>query len=190
MVEEITSREYRDPLLAVAQLVRENSRLNAKLTPREMIYAELADMRPEEVQELFRQLEESDLYEDIHILQDPERDRVYLYATPFICEAYARTSLLVERKDPLKLIAETVREESRLYPRPTCSLLFTLPPYELNLVELPGLLEQMAQNDEMQDIRSFKASTGTLYLYSELYMTKEHAVGLAEWAEVEQFESQ
>lgn len=178
-----------DPAAAIERQVRDHSRATGTLTALDAFYSEPYNLKPEDVEGYLCRLGEAGEGNDIHLIRDEETGNQYLYASPFICEAYAKTILLAGRKDPCMLIAETVREESRLYPRPTCSLLFQLPPYNLNMEDLPSVLEQIGRRDDLRDIRSFTASTDVLYLYSQRHMSLEHARGLAEWVEVEQYEN-
>jgi hypothetical protein len=175
--------------VTIERQVRDHSRATGELTAVDAFHSEPYNLKPEEMEGYVRRLGEGEEGSDIHLLKDEETGRQYLYASPFICEAYARTILLAGRNDPCMLIAETVREESRLYPRPTCSLLFQLPPYDLQMEALPAVLGQIGRRDDLRDIRSFKASTDVLYLYSQRHMSLEHARGLAEWVEVEQYEN-
>ncbi|MEW6661419.1 MAG: hypothetical protein ACOY9Y_04440 [Bacillota bacterium] len=187
---EVIAVDHKSLATKIAERVREDSRLTGKLTSMEVFYERPYSLKPEETEDVLRLLIEAEEHKDINILRDTDAGKVYFYASPYICEAYAKNLLLAERNNPYVLIAETVREESRMYPRPTCSMLFQLPPYELNLDDLPFFLEEIRKREDMQDIKWFKASTDVLYLYSERYMSLEHAKGLAEWVEVEQFENQ
>lgn len=174
----------------IAEQVREDSRTTGRLSPLNAFSQEPYNVKPEDAEEVLRLIVENQEMADIRVIRDDTRGDVYLYASPHICEAYAASLLLAKTSNPCHVIAETVREESRLYPRPTCSLLFHLPPYGLSPDEMPSYLEEIARCEAMRDIKTFEASTGVLYLYSERHMSLAHARGLAEWVEVEQFENQ
>lgn len=190
MADEAVADDRRILAVQIAEKVREESRSTGKLSPWDVFFAEPDNLQREEAEEVFRLLGEGEGNADIRAIRESGSGKAYLYASPYICETYAATLLLAETGDPCRVIAQTVREESQLYPRPTCSLLFHLPPYELSPDALPSHLEEIRRREEMQDIRSFQASTGVLYLYSERHMSLAHARGLAEWVEVEQFENQ
>ncbi|HWR11352.1 MAG TPA: hypothetical protein VN445_06000 [Rectinemataceae bacterium] len=100
--------------------------------------------------------------------------------------AYALHLLRTEEKDPLRLIAETVRDESRIYPRPTDLMFFTDPPFSMNEKELRQALGGMELRPDMRDIRRCVASNGAMYLYSTQYLGETLAETLAEWIEVGQ----
>lgn len=174
----------------IAEQVREDSRSTGKLTPLSAFSPEPYNVELEDAEEVLRSIVEDQAKADIRVIRDGKRGDVYLYASPHICDAYAASLLLAETNDPCDVIAETVREESRLYPRPTCSLLFHLPPYGFHPDEMPSYLEEIGRREAMQDIKTFEASTGVLYFYSERHMTLAHARGLAQWIEVEQYENQ
>ncbi len=46
----------------------------------------------------------------------------------------------------------------------------------------------MAGRPEYADIQAVRASNGALYLFSFLYLTKDHAESLAEWEAMGQFQ--
>ncbi len=185
------AREDKETALAdqIAARVREDSGSLGKLTALALFLDEPYGRKEEELNEAILSFGEGDR-RDIHVLTDANSGRVYLYATPHVCAAYADSLLLAEGKNPPAMIAETVRRESSLYPRPTASPLFLLPPYGLGEEELASSLEKLKGCKDFEDIKSFEASTGVIYLYSERYLTLPHARGLAEWVEVEQFENQ
>ena len=84
--------------------------------------------------------------EDLHELVAPDGTRYY-YSSPFMTEAYA-TILLRKQGDPLRLIAETVRENSAAYPRPVPLDIFTQPPFDFSRQEVLNYLERMAVEKE------------------------------------------
>lgn len=96
---------------------------------------------------------------------------------------YARILLQVHTNDASALIAETVREESKLYPRPTTVELLSEQPYNLDPGEIEALVSRMSVSQEFEDIKRLVASTGAVYLYSELHMSEDWARSPAESAE-------
>ena len=121
---------------------------------------------------------------DLKELAGQDGARSY-YSSNFMTEAYARL-LLQKKGDRLRLIAETVRENSALYPRPVPLDLFTKPPFELTLQEVLNDLERMAGEEEYRDIVSTRTSTSRVFLYSTLHLEPDHASMLAEWLDVGQ----
>ncbi len=97
---------------------------------------------------------------------------------------YAKLMAQIEENDVKGLIAKTVREDSKVYPRPTDIKVFNKSPFYLKDDVLFNVLEQMKEDEEYKDIKEVKASNGALYLFSDEYMEKDHAIGLTEWVEV------
>ena len=95
--------------------------------------------------------------------------------------------LLQKQGDPLRLIAEIVRQSSEVYPRPVPLDIFTQPPFDLTHQEAQNRLERMAAEKEYRDIAVTTTSTSRVFLYSTLHLETEHASMLAEWLDVGQF---
>ncbi|MBO8126356.1 MAG: hypothetical protein H0Z38_03865 [Firmicutes bacterium] len=145
------------------------------------------DLEEEEQEELKKRLLE---VEEIKSLTGGS-GTVYLYSEAQMVERYARTVMAREENDPKQLVADTVREESKLYPRPTAIKIFTLPPFRIPPEILETIVEELvADEDEYADIQLSVASNDARYLYSTRYMQKQHADSLTEWYEVGQYESQ
>ena len=90
--------------------------------------------------------------EDLHELAAPDGSRYY-YSSQFMTQAYA-IILLQKQGDPLRLIAEIVRQSSEAYPRPVPLDIFTQPPFDLTHQEALNRLERMAAEEEYQGYRS------------------------------------
>ncbi len=121
---------------------------------------------------------------DLQDLAAQDGARSY-YSSDFMTEAYARI-LLHKQGDRLRLIAETVRENSALYPRPIPLDLFTQPPFGFTQPEVLKDLERMEGEEEYQDIVPTTTSTSRIFLYSSLHLEPDHASMLAEWLDVGQ----
>jgi len=101
------------------------------------------------------------------------------YSEQYMSDAYAR--LLVKKKgDPFLLIAETVRENSKIYPRPISRDTFKNEPFALTSEEIVTCLEKMKGGDQYDDIAQTVTSEGGVYLYSTLHLDPEYASMLAE----------
>jgi len=112
----------------------------------------------------------------------------YYYSAQSLSETYA--GILVRKSEnPLWLIADVVRENSRLYPRPVPFDSFREPPFGLTPEEIAECLASMGQQKEYQDIAQTITSIGTLFLYSRQYLEPDHAFTLAEWLDVGQVNS-
>lgn len=139
-----------------------------------------------EVDEVFLKIEELKSREDfVDICLSKGKEKIYLYSREHMTDKYAEMMLLVEEKDLFKTIAKTVRDESKIYPRPTDVRLFCKSPFKLTKEEFYEVYEQLRKNHDYKDIQETRASNNALYLYSDMFMKKAHASSLAEWIEVE-----
>ena len=110
------------------------------------------------------------------------------YSSRFMTEAYA--AILIQKEgDPLRFIAETVRENSAAYPRPVPMDLFTQPPFAFTGQEVRSYLERMAAEEEYRDIAATTTSASRIFLYSTIHLEADHASMLAEWIDVGQLEN-
>jgi hypothetical protein len=100
-------------------------------------------------------------------------------------ETYARL-LLRKEEGPLQLIAETVRENSKLYPRPVSLGLFTDPPFDMAPDEVLSCIQRMAGLEEYGDIAQTTTSMGSVFLFSKRHLEPGYASYLAEWLDVGQ----
>lgn len=117
------------------------------------------------------------------------KGKTYLYDPRCMTARYAELLLRLEERDIPGLIAATVREESRIYPRPTLLGVFTEPPFGLAAEEVEQLVAEMSNREEYGDICLVRASTGTKYLFSSRYLDPDYAKSLVEWLEVGQYEN-
>jgi hypothetical protein len=103
----------------------------------------------------------------------------HYYSNLFMTAAYAHI-LMSREGDPLALVAEIVRENSAIYPRPVPLETFMQPPFEMTEEEIRACLARMAGQEELGDISQTTTSAGTLFLYSRLHLEPGHAAMLAE----------
>jgi hypothetical protein len=108
----------------------------------------------------------------------------YYFSDRSITESYAKHLFRLAERDPARLIAETTRDESKTYPRPTPVDTFTDAPFSMSAADIEAALAAMAADPQYKDIRRVEASNGDAYLYSSQHLTEAHAAGLAEWASV------
>lgn len=109
----------------------------------------------------------------------------YYYSSQSLSETYAE--ILVRKEgNPLQLVAEIVRENSSIYPRPVPLDIFTESPFDLTRAEILDCLGKMADQQEYQDIAQTRTSIGTIFLYSSQSLDPAYASMLAEWLDVGQ----
>ena len=171
-----------DKIEAMGWFIRDKS-FERKICNAEDFLEEPFLLDVEELLNSIDELKEREDFEDIYMIKG--ESAIYLFSEKYITHAYADMMVMVEEKDLLKLVADTVRKESKTYPRPTPTKLFSHKPFKLSKEELHEILEQLKNKEEYMDIKETKASNGALYLYSDKFMTKVHASSLAEWVEVE-----
>lgn len=173
----------KDKVLLVAEHIRDMS-AEGKLTRYEDFYSEPLSLTEEEVGTLKDRFKDSEDYSDITAIQGSSG--TYLYSTNKMTLNYAKLMVRIEDKDLLKTIAETVREESKIYPRPTDAQLFLNSPFNFTDKELIDVLKQIKTKPEYSDIKETRASNDALYIYSDKYLEDGYASYLAEWIEVGQ----
>lgn len=117
------------------------------------------------------------------------RVETYFFSELAMTRAYAAYLFRLAEKDLVGLVLETVREDSRIYPRPTPLDFFRASPFGLNPEQVEDILSRIRERGDCGDIRESRASNGARYLYSTLYLTVAHAEALTEWNEVGQAEN-
>ena len=113
-----------------------------------------------------------------------EGQRAYLYSTRYMTRQYAEAAARVAEGDIPRLIAETVRADSAMYPRPTPIAIFAEQPFGLAGDQVAMALERMLADPGFNDIRRVTASDGTVFLFSTRHLEPAHAASLAEWLAV------
>jgi len=176
----------------VAELVRVKSRdgqftsrteIRQYLLDRQMLPSQPKEGEPDQFQPLLvKTLEENG---DLKELSGKDGVPRY-YSSVYMTDSYVRL-LLRKEGDPLSMIAETVRENSLVYPRPLPLTTFSHSPFDLTQEEISACLRQMADREEYTDIQQTTTSIGTVYLYSTLHLDRDYASMLAEWLDVGQF---
>ena len=176
---------------AVVRVIRSRSQAGTLASPEEIrdVLNQEGLLRPENenrswadnLQELVG--EES----DIKKIED-RAGKSYYYSAQHLEDAYAL--ILVQRNDDvLGLMAETVRENSRIYPRPVPLHLFADPPFSMSPAEIDACRKKISELPEYADIADTTTSAGTTFLYSTRHMQPYHAEYLAEWLDVGQSEN-
>jgi hypothetical protein len=107
------------------------------------------------------------------------------YSIENMTEKYARV-LIQKREDSLALMAEIIRENSKIYPRPIPLGIFRESPFDFTQEEVLSYIKKMAEQEEYLDINQTATSIGTIFLYSTLYLDPNYATSLAEWIDVGQ----
>lgn len=117
------------------------------------------------------------------------RGETYFFSDLYMTRAYAAYLFRLEEKDLEGLVVETVREDSRIYPRPTPLDFFGASPFGLVPEQVEDILARIRERRDCGDIQESRASNGARYLYSTLHLSPGHAEALTEWNEVGQAEN-
>lgn len=102
----------------------------------------------------------------------------YYHFSPLLSASYAR--LLSTQNNPYEQILDTVRESSRVYPRPVGVFTFEFAPFRIDPTIIQDVLDRIAEDPNAKDIRVTVTSAGTVYLYSSTYLEDAMADFLAE----------
>jgi hypothetical protein len=113
-----------------------------------------------------------------------ERERAYLYSTKYMTCSYAESAARARSNNHHYMIAETVRCDSRTYPRPTPISVFREPPFLLSQDALDRAVEEILNDPGCADILRLQTSDGSLFLFSNIHLNPGHAESLAEWIAV------
>lgn len=175
-------------MFRIAATVRQESKESAKLTPVASLSAILTELDVKDVQPFLTTLVADERYQDMQLVTLPNGD-MYLYSQQHISGTYAKLLARTEVGDPWATIAETVREESQTYPRPTDVRLFAEPPFNMKRDDIPDHVEGLLAEPAYSDIKKIVASTGTVYLYSETHLGVGLAKSMVEWEEVGRHEN-
>lgn len=188
-----THRRDRAVSEAIVRVIREKSR-EGELIPRAEIVQYLFDAklpvlnREEGANTFVTALSEvMERNEDLKEVLDRGGASHY-YSAQTMSEGYAGI-LLRKKESPWVMIAEIVRENSAVYPRPIPLETFKETPFVMTEAEIHACLEHMVEQEGLNDICQTTTSIGTLFLFSNRHLDPEHAAMLAEWLDVGQFQN-
>jgi hypothetical protein len=187
--EDQLGEEQEPPMVQrVAEKVRADS-AKVQFTAKVDFSKEPFDLADEAFDEVMAELAVGEEYKDVTtIVEDGEI--VYLYSSDLISRNYAGLLARGLRNDPVRMIADTVREESELYPRPTPLAVFRVPPFSLGEDEAEQAHRELLERPEYTDIHQVEASTGAIYLFSDCSSLTEPIVNsMVEWEEVGRFDN-
>ena len=118
-----------------------------------------------------------------------ESGQTYVYSELHMTRSYAEAAALACDTDVCHMIAETVRRDSRTYPRPTPVAVFEAPPFLLPRDTISKAVEEISGIGAYSDIRLLRTSDESLFLYSSFHMNPGHAQSVAEWIAVGQLQN-
>ena len=176
---------------AAANLIRKKSE-SGQLVLQKEIFQELMEQKVlksdhREQKDEFEAILKKTMEENGDLKELPDKDGLpRYYSSQCMSETYVRI-LLRKEENPLMLIAEIVRENSALYPRPIPLDTFKNSPFELTQEEILFCLQTMSDQEDYQDIAQTTTSAGTVFLYSNIHLDPGYSSMLAEWLDGGQF---
>ncbi len=182
--EAIGKSRIEDLKFTVAEKVRADSRDLVVLTHPAVLCELAPGMDREGVGSLLEEMRSDARYVDVKATT-ASTGEVFYYSEKHMSNYYALLLTRVAGKDPCATIAETVRDESRIYPRPTCAQLFLEKLFEVTPCDLEPIVEETLKRPGFEDIRKIvHPETGGVYLYSSLYLNGDLAYSMMDWQEV------
>ncbi|QXE92036.1 hypothetical protein [Geomonas subterranea] len=170
---------------AMADKIRRDSRVITALTPLSAMFTLFTDIKPVKICSLLNEMQTQLQYRDIKTVSAFSGE-LYLYCDAHITDKYAALLVRSAVTDASRTIVETVREESRVYPRPTRVSLFTSQVFGIPSATLQPCIVRVLNSPEYGDIRKLvHPDTDAEYLYSNLHMNEEQAYTLMNWMEEE-----
>lgn len=167
----------------IAERIRRDSRVTTTITPLSSLFARLPDLPPAQVCSVLNEMQPQLPYRDIKTISTFSGE-LYLYSDLHLTEKYAALLARAAVNDACTTIVDTVREESRVYPRPTKVSLFTSQVFGIPEGALQPCIVRVLNKPEYGDIRKLvHPETEAEYLYSNLHMNEEHAFSVMKWME-------
>lgn len=174
------SDRHEDADEKIAASIRQCSEEGRLIAERELQAS--ATEEPEAFESLLGNLLER--HDDLQALTARDGTRRF-YSSHCMTGAYALI-LLHKEEDPLQLIAEVVRQNSRDYPRPVPLDIFGVEPFGMAAHEVSDCIQKLAADKANADILVIETVTSRKFLFSARYLEPAHAALLAEWYDVGQ----
>ena len=124
---------------------------------------------------------------DISLVRSASGDSFY-FSDRFMTCSYANL-LALREAGFLQMMAEVIREHSRIYPRPVPLSLFESSPFNLSGEQAGAGLKEMKESKLYSDIAQITTSVGNIFAYSTSHLDHRYAAMLAEWIDVGQAEN-
>ena len=169
----------------VAAYVRAESKAERLVDP-SVFTEEPFSFLEDELAEVWEQFATDEQYADIVRTADEATGVEYLHAEYILSVRFAQLLLRKQANDPKRLIAELVRENSELWPRPVSTEFFSETElFEMTPAEVSEVVTAVMADPAYTDIKGVTTSNGVLYLYSDRFLEEPLALRKAEWVEVD-----
>ncbi|MGD9818977.1 MAG: hypothetical protein AB7V04_09800 [Desulfomonilaceae bacterium] len=172
-------------LAAITGMIRESSQAGL-IIPREDLFEALSKVIIQKTDcytiSFFEKALDQILEENADINRLTAKNGVsYYYSSLSMSDTYAR--ILAGKQDDT-LIADIVRENSQLYPRPVPLSLFEHSPFGFTREQILDRLKLMSVSGGFQDIVQTTTSSGNIFLYSSRFLDHDYAIKIAEWLDI------
>lgn len=171
----------------VAERVRSDSGKMQKLTPLNDL-GMIPGAEQNKIDDHLTFLLDDERYSDLRLVSNTRGLR-YLYSDEHMTATYATVLARANANDPIGTIVTTVREDSRIYPRPTTIATFAAPIFNINAGDLELYANQIISRPEYSDIKLVRASNGAIYLYSQQFLNADWVRATVEWEEVGKYQN-
>ena len=182
--EAIAKSRIEEVKFLLAEKVRADSKNDVALTSASELQALAPEMEQEGIAAVLDEMRTDDRYADIKQVTSPTGD-VYYHSDRHMSGYYAVVLGRVAEKDPVATVAAMVRDESRIYPRPTCIEFFMEPLFGIPPSDLKAVFDELVRRPEYGDIKLMvHPDTGAVYAYSSQYLSGDAAFQKMHWVEV------
>jgi hypothetical protein len=170
---EKASREQTKHL--ISEKVRKESRERVLLTSLASIQGVCPELGAERLKAILEEMRGEARYVDLKKVAGC--NMLYFYSDMHMTDKYAALLARAADKDPCAVVADTVREESQIYPRPTNVQIFKSQVYGIPYNAIKSTIAGVLQNPEYADIRKLvHPATGAVYLYSAQHLNERDAL--------------
>jgi hypothetical protein len=182
--EAIAKSRIEEVKFLLAEKVRADSRDDVRLTSAADLLSLAPEMERDGIAAILEEMRTEDRYADIKPVTSPIGD-VYYHSDRHMSGYYAVVLARVAAKDPVATVAAMVRDESRIYPRPTCIEFFMEPIFKIPPGDLKAVFDEMVKKPDYGDIKLMvHPETGGVYAYSSQYLSGDVAYQMMHWVEV------
>ena len=180
-IEKSKIEEVKDKM---AEKVRGDSRNRVTLTPAGDLYALVPETEQDRIAALLDEMQTEARFADIKKVTASNGDG-YFHSEIYLSGNYAIILLRAMANDPCAAIADTVRDYSRIFPKPINSELFKEKAFGIDPGEVEVYIAETLRKPEFIDIKKMvHPSTGAVYLYSSQYLDGDQAWHIMDWDEV------
>ena len=167
-----------------AEKVRAESKNAAALTSVDDLLSLAPEMEQDGVVAILDEMRTDERYADIKPVTSPNGE-VYYHSDKHMSCYYAVVLSRVAARDPVATVAAMIRDESRIYPRPTCIEFFMEPMFQIPPGDLKAVFDELVNKPDYSDIKLMvHPETGGVYAYSSQYLSEDAAFQKMHWVEV------